>query len=173
MASSNFINECKTPAYEDRLGKIVIDGVEYNQGNYLTELELDDSIYSNGGIIGSTYTKGLKFSLINVDKDTEFVGKKATPSIGVRYNDNSTEYIEFDEYTIENLNDEQTKNFTNITGYDALNNLDSKYVYGLEDGDHTILEYWEDLLINLGLETETETFTNDDIIVPKNPFVSG
>lgn len=173
MASNDFINECKTPAYENRLGKIVIDGVEYNQGNYLTEIELDDSIYSNGNIIGSTYTKGLKFSLINVDKDTEFVSKKATPSIGVRYNDNSTEYIEFDEYTIETLNDEQTKNFTDIKGYDALNNLDSKYIFGLGDGDHTILEYWEDLLINLGLETETETFTNDDIIVPKNPFVSG
>lgn len=173
MASNDFINECKTPAYENRLGKIVIDEVEYNQGNYLTEIELDDSIYSNGNIIGSTYTKGLKFSLINVDKDTEFVSKKATPSIGVRYNDNSTEYIEFDEYTIETLNDEQTKNFTDIKGYDALNNLDSKYIFGLGDGDHTILEYWEDLLINLGLETETETFTNDDIIVPANPFVSG
>ena len=173
MASNDFINECKTPAYENRLGKIVIDEVEYNQGNYLTEIELDDSIYSNGNIIGSTYTKGLKFSLINVDKDTEFVSKKATPSIGVRYNDNSTEYIEFDEYTIETLNDEQTKNFTDIKGYDALNNLDSKYMFGLGDGDHTILEYWQDLLINLGLETETEAFTNDDIIVPANPFVSG
>lgn len=172
MASTNFINECKNPAYENRLGKIIIDGVEYNQGNYLTELEVDDNIYNNGTIIGGTYTKGLKFSLINVDKDTEFVGKKATPSIGVKYNDNSTEYIEFDDYILEALNDEQTKNFTNITGYDSLNNLDSKYEYGLGEGDHTIGEYWEDLLANLGLETETETFTNDDIIVSDNPFVS-
>ena len=172
MASSNFINECKTPAYEDRLGKIVIDGVEYNQSDNLTSLELDDGIYNNGTIIGSTYTKGLKFSLINVDKDTEFVGKKAIPSVGVKYDNDTTEYIDFDEFTIEALNDEQTKNFTDITGYDSLNILDTKYESDLDEGSHTIGEYWLDLVEKLGLETETPTFTNSTIIIPSNPFVN-
>ena len=172
MASSNFINECKTPAYEDRLGKIVIDGVEYNQSDNLTSLELDDGIYNNGTIIGSTYTKGLKFSLINVDKDTEFVGKKAIPSVGVKYDNDTTEYIDFDEFTIEALNDEQTKNFTDITGYDSLNILDTKYESDLDEGSHTIGEYWLDLVEKLGLETETPTFTNSTIVIPSNPFVN-
>ena len=172
MASSNFINECKTPAYEDRLGKIVIDGVEYNQSDNLTSLELDDGIYNNGTIIGSTYTKGLKFSLINVDKDTEFVGKKAIPSVGVKYDNDTTEYIDFDEFTIEALNDEQTKNFTDITGYDSLNILDTKYECGLSEGAHTVGEYWLDLVNGLGLETETTTFTNSSIVIPANPFIN-
>lgn len=172
MASSNFINECKTPAYEDRLGKIVIDGVEYNQGNYLTNLEIDNSIYNNGTIIGNTYTKGLKFSLININKDTELVGKKAIPSVGVKFNNNTTEYIDFDEFTIEALNDEQTKNFTDITGYDSLNILDTKYECGLSEGAHTVGEYWLDLVNGLGLETETTTFTNSSIVIPANPFIN-
>ena len=172
MASNNFINECKTPAYEDRLGKIVIDGVEYNQGNYLTNLEMDNSIYNNGTIIGNTYTKGLKFSLININKDTELVGKKAIPSVGVKFNNNTTEYIDFDEFTIEALNDEQTKNFTDITGYDSLNILDTKYECGLSEGAHTVGEYWLDLVNGLGLETETTTFTNSSIVIPANPFIN-
>lgn len=172
MASNNFINECKTPAYEDRLGKIVIDGVEYNQGNYLTNLEIDNNIYNNGTIIGNTYTKSLKFSLINVNKDTAFVGKKAIPSVGVKYNNNATEYITFDEFTIEALNDEQTKNFTDITGYDSLNILDTKYVCGLSEGAHTIGEYWADLVSGLGLQTNTSTFTNSTISIPANPFIN-
>ncbi len=172
MASNNFINECKTPAYEDRLGKIVIDGVEYNQSNNLTNLEIDDSIYNNGTIVGNTCIKSLKFSLINVDKDVEFVAKKATPSVGVIYNDNSTEYIDFDEFTIEALNDEQTKNFTDITGYDSLNILDTKYECGLSEGAHTVGEYWLDLVNGLGLETETTTFTNSSIVIPANPFIN-
>lgn len=172
MASSNFINECKTPAYEDRLGKIVIDGVEYNQGNYLTNLEIDNIVYNNGTIIGNTYTKGLKFSLININKDTELVGKKAIPSVGVKFNNNTTEYIDFDEFTIEALNDEQTKNFTDITGYDSLNILDTKYECGLSEGAHTVGEYWLDLVNGLGLETETTTFTNSSIVIPANPFIN-
>lgn len=172
MASNNFINECKTPAYEDRLGKIVINGVEYNQENYLTNLEIDNSIYNNGTIIGNTYTKGLKFSLININKDTELVGKKAIPSVGVKFNNNTTEYIDFDEFTIEALNDEQTKNFTDITGYDSLNILDTKYECGLSEGAHTVGEYWLDLVNGLGLETETTTFTNSSIVIPANPFIN-
>lgn len=172
MASSNFINECKTPAYEDRLGKIVIDGVEYNQGNYLTNLEIDNSVYNNGTIIGNTYTKCLKFSLININKDTELVGEKAIPSVGVKFNNNTTEYIDFDEFTIEALNDEQTKNFTDITGYDSLNILDTKYECGLSEGAHTVGEYWLDLVNGLGLETETTTFTNSSIVIPANPFIN-
>ena len=172
MASNNFINECKTPAYEDRLGKIVIDGIEYNQANNLTNLEIENSIYNNGTIIGNTYTKSLKFSLINVDKDTEFVSKIANPSVGVKYDNNTTEYIDFDDYTIESLNDEQTKNFTDITGYDSLNTMDKIYECGLSEGPHTVGEYWQDLLNNLGLETETSSFTNSDIVIPANPFVN-
>lgn len=172
MASNNFINECKTPAYEDRLGKILIDDVEYNQGNKLTSLTLENNIYNNGSIIGSTYTKSLKFSLIDVDKDTQFVGKKALPSVGVKYSNNTTEYIDLDEFTLEELNDEQTKNFTDITGYDALCDIDKPFTYTLGDGTHTVLEYWNNLVESLGLETETTSFTNDSIIIPANPFVN-
>ena len=172
MASNNFINECKTPAYENRLGKIIIDGIEYNQGNYLTSLSVENNIYNNGTIIGSTYTKSLKFSLINVNKDTQFVGKKALPSVGVKYSNNTTEYIDLDEYTIEELNDEQTKNFTDITGYDALCDIDKPFNYTLGDGSHTVLEYWNNLVTSLGLETETSSFTNSGLIIPANPFIN-
>lgn len=173
MASNNFINECKNPANANRLGKITIDGTEYNQSNNLSSLELENSIYSNGTIIGNTYTKSLKASLINVDKDTPFVGKKASPSVGVKYSNNTTEYITFDDYTIESLNDEQTKNFTDIIGYDALNELDKPFTYSLGDGAHTVGEYWSNLVSNLGLQTHTSTFTNSTISIPANPFING
>ena len=173
MASNNFINECKNRAYENRLGKLSIDDIEYNQSNNLSSFEIENNIYSNGTIIGNTYSKSIKASLINVDKDTPFVGKTVSPSVGVKYSNNTTEYLDFDDYIVETINDKQTNNLTEITGYDTLDKLNTKYVFGLdENSSHTIEEYWNDLLLNLGFQTHTNTFTNSDIVIPANPFVN-
>ena len=173
MASNNFINECKNRAYENRLGKLSIDEIEYNQSNNLSSFEIENNIYSNGTIIGNTYSKSIKASLINVDKDTPFVGKTVSPSVGVKYSNNTTEYLDFDDYIVETINDKQTNNLTEITGYDTLDKLNTKYVFGLdENSSHTIEEYWNDLLLNLGFQTHTNTFTNSDIVIPANPFVN-
>jgi hypothetical protein len=119
MATQNFINECKNRANANRLGRFSIGSLDINQTNYLTSLEVTDSCYNNNTIIGTTYTRSADIKLLNLPADTELVGKTINPEVGVKYLDDSTEYIRFDSYIIESLKDEQTASnteFTAITG---------------------------------------------------------
>ena len=84
MVSQSFINECKNPAYKNRLGQVLIGkeliyltidntlkiGNNLKISNIPTNLErssaslneitIKDSCYSNGNIIGNVISKRLK-----------------------------------------------------------------------------------------------------------------
>ena len=175
MATQNFINECKNRANANRLAKFNIDNLLLNQSNYITKIELKDSCYVNDTIIGSTYTKSADVNVLNLPLNTELVGKIISPQIGVRYSDNSEEYVEFDNYTIESIKDEQTKSSTGFTAMNGGVLLDREYncTLSFENGaTHTIYEFYQDLCNQLGLIPTDQTFDNDDIVMTGNPFQS-
>ena len=148
---------------------------EINQTNHLTSIELKDSCYVNDTIIGSIYTKSAEVKLLNLPIDTELVGETITPEIGVRYTDDSTEYITFDDYIIESVNDEQTASNTKFTAMNGGTLLDEKYVCSLsfEDGaTHTINEFYQDACQQIGLTPTDTTFDNSEIIMTGNPFTN-
>ena len=62
----NFINECKNRANGNRLGKIIVDGIEtpITNSNNLQSFEIDSGCYVDGNIIGSVYAKCLKANFI-------------------------------------------------------------------------------------------------------------
>ena len=175
MATQNFINECKNRANANRLAKFNIDNLLLNQSNYISKIELKDSCYVNDTIIGSTYTKSADVNVLNLPLNTELVGKIISPQIGVRYSDNSEEYVEFDNYTIESIKDEQTKSSTGFTAMNGGVLLDREYncTLSFENGaTHTIYEFYQDLCNQLGLIPTDQTFDNDDIVMTGNPFQS-
>jgi len=173
MATQNFINECKNRANANRLARFNIDNLLLNQSNYISKIELKDSCYVNNTIIGAVYTKSADVNVLNLPLNTELVGKTISPQIGVRYSDNSEEYVEFDNYTIESINDEQT---TSSTGFTAMNGgvlLDREYNCNLsfDNGTtHTIYEFYQDLCNQLGLTPTDLTIDNGTIVMTGNPF---
>ena len=175
MATQNFINECKKMANANRLARFNIGNLAVNQTNYLKKIELKDSCYVNDTIIGSIYTKSAEVEVLNLPANTELVGETITPEIGVRYDDDTTEYETFDEYIIESVNDEQTTSNTKFTAMNGGALLDKEYICSLsfENGaTHTINEFYQDACNQIGLTPTDETFDNSEIELTGNPFTN-
>lgn len=180
LTDSYIIYPLASPTYEVITDETLISQLETatfeaNQSNYITKIELKDSCYVNDTIIGATYTKSADVSLLNLPLDTKLEGQTISPQIGVRYSNNSEEYVEFDNYTIESIKDEQTKSSTGFTAMNGGVLLDREYncTLSFENGTtHTIYEFYQDLCNQLGLIPTDQTFDNDDIVMTGNPFQS-
>lgn len=176
MASTNFINECKNRANANRLGKIIVDGIEtpITNSNNLQSFEIDSGCYVDGNIIGSVYAKCLKANFI--DDQNNLTDKSIQAQIGVKYADLSNEYINMGKYTVERPDNEITANMSQITAYDDLyTNLDKKYVCNIDysSGDKTVSDLYADVCEQLGLTPVTTKFTNSTILITDNPFTNG
>ena len=173
MATQNFINECKKGANANRLGKFTVDNLAINQSNYLTSMEFKDTCYVNKTIIGSTYTKSVDIKVLDLPVGTELIGQTITPEVGVKYSNNSTEYVSFDNYVLESSKDEQTASNTHFVGMNGGTALDKVYECSLsfENGlTHTIYEFYQDACYQLGIMPTDISFDNGNIVMTGNPF---
>lgn len=176
MANTNFINECKNRANGNRLGQIVVNGLDnlITQSNNLQSFEIDSGCYVDGNIIGSVYSKCLKANFI-ADQNN-LVGKYVQALAGVKYADLSTEYVNMGEYKVERPNNEITAQYSQIAAYDNLyTNLDSQYVCNIDysTGNKTVSDLYADVCSNLGLTPKTLEFINSTIPIYDNPFTNG
>lgn len=176
MKNTNFINECKNRANANRLGKIIVDGIEtpITNSNNLQSFEIDSGCYVDGNIIGSVYAKCLKANFI--DDQNNLTDKSIQAQIGVKYADLSNEYINMGKYIIERPNNEITANMSQITAYDGLyTSLDKKYVCNIDysSGNKAVSDLYIDVCEQLGLTPVTTTFANNTIPITANPFTNG
>ena len=177
MATNDFINECKKGANSNRLGKIIVSGVvnPLTQSNYIADFSIDSGCYVDGNIIGSIYIKKLEGNLLAVPDNIELIDKPIQAQIGVKYANNTTEYINMGNYTVERPNDEKTANKSKITAYDNLmNKINDKYICGIDytGGNITLQDVYIDVCSQLNLTPSSTSFINDDIPVENNPFTN-
>ena len=176
MANTNFINECKNRANANRLGQIIVDGIDtpITNSDNLQSFEIDSGCYVDGNIIGSVYAKCLKANFIA--EQNNLSDKSLYAKIGVKYADLSNEYINMGKYKVERPNNEITTNMSQITAYsDLYTNLDSKYVCNIDysTGDKTLSDLYADVCTNLGLTPKLLEFINSTIPIADNPFTNG
>ena len=176
MASTNFINECKNRANANRLGQIIVDGIDtpITNSDNLQSFEIDSGCYVDGNIIGSVYAKCLKANFI-ADQNN-LTDKSIYAKIGVKYADLSNEYINMGKYKVERPNNEITANMSQITAYSNLyTNLDSKYVCNIDysKGNITLKDLYVDVCTNLVLTPKSLEFINSTIPIIDNPFTNG
>ena len=176
MISTNFINECKNRANANRLGQIVVDGIDtpISQSDNLQSFEIDSGCYVDGNIIGSVYSKCLKAKFVATQSNLN--DKSIYAKIGVKYADLNNEYINVGKYRVERPNNEITANMSQITVYsDLYTNLDSKYVCNINysTGDKTLSDLYADVCTNLGLTPKSLEFINSTIPIVANPFTNG
>lgn len=177
MASVDFINECKNRANANRLGRLIIDELEttITQSDRLQSFTIDNGCYIDGNIIGSVYVKKMTGQILDTN-EIDLTDKKIKAEIGVKYTDNSTEYISVGTFTVERPKDEQTANISQITAYDDLNNnLDSKYICGIDysEGNKTLSDLYIDVCKQLNLMPKNIIFDNSTIPIISNPFNNG
>lgn len=176
MANTNFINECKNRANANRLGQIIVDGIDtpITNSDNLQSFEIDSGCYVDGNIIGSVYAKCLKANFIA--EQNNLSDKSLYAKIGVKYADLSNEYINMGKYKVERPNNEITTNMSQITAYsDLYTNLDIKYVCNIDysTGDKTLSDLYADVCTNLGLTPKLLEFINSTIPIADNPFTNG
>ena len=175
MASNNFINECKNRGFKNRLAIIDVENeTPVTNSDYLQDITISDACCVNRSIIGSTFVKSAEMNIIDDSISQNMLEKILRPQIGVRYADNSTEYINMGKYVVERPINEQTANMAKIIAYDDFNKLDNKYVCNLdfENEEITIADFYIDVCSQLGLTPKTTTFINSNLVIPGNPFTN-
>lgn len=175
MISTKFSNECKNRSNGNRLGQILIDGVDtpITNSDNLQNFTIDDACCVNGSIIGTTYTKKLTASFVSIPNDVNLIDKVLKVKVGVKYDDSSVEYMNMGKYTVERPKDEQTANLSQITAYDDFYLLDEPYECGLTFQNPTyISDFYVDLCDQLNLTPKKTTFLNSDIKIDANPFIN-
>ena len=193
MATQNFINECKNPAYKNRLGKaqigdellyltvqqsgltvsdnLKISSEPLNEDKftgYLSEINVSDTCYTNGAIIGTTNSKTSNIKIM----DTRDVSNDVfIPFVGVKYADTTTEWLNLGEYTTQEQTIDKTANTSEIKGQDILYKLEKEYVCGITDWTNiTVKDLLDDLCTSLDLELGNEHFINEDIPISGNNY---
>ena len=176
MVSQEFINECKNRTNSNRLGIIDVSGSDISITNTdnLQKIQVDDSCYVDGKIIGTTYSKKTIIDIIDTNLTKKTIDKIIYPKIGVKFGDNTSEYINMGKYTIERPNNDQTANLAQITAYDDFRKLDEKYICNLDfsNNDIVVSDFYIDVCSQLGLIPKSTTFLNSDIPVSGNPFTN-
>ena len=177
MVSNDFINECKNPANCNRYGKLDIhdSNLILDQSNMIQDFSIDSSCYDDGNIIGTVYCKKLTANLIDAIDET-LADKSFDAYVGLKYENNDTEYINLGKFTIEKPKDELLENFSSFTSYDDLmNKIDKKYVCSLDfdNNDYTLSDLYADVCIQLGLTPKSLVFDNSNIPIEDNPFTNG
>ena len=175
MASEKFINELKNGAYANRLGKMTIDNIAIDETQYLNQITIKESIYNNDSILGGLFDKTLNVTLVNKPSNLELESKAVSDvGIGVRYDDNTTEYEEFDDFVIEEIKDSETDSTTQFTAYGSGAKLDEPYncTLDFENSTHTVYEFYQDVCNQLGLTPSDSSFINDNIVAVGNPFTN-
>lgn len=177
MISNDFINECKKETYANRLGQLVVDGLlePMDENSNVQNFAIDDACYVNGDIIGSVYVRKLTSQLLDTN-EISLIDKTIYAKIGVKYDDNSMEYINMGKYTVERPKDEKTANMSQIVAYsDLMNKIDKPYACGIdyEQENITLEDLYVDVCEQLELEPKTLQFTNNFIPIKANPFTNG
>lgn len=176
MATANFINECKKGANSNRLGRFNIGNVNINQSQYLNSMTIKDSIYNNGSLLGSIFDKTLDATLINKPSNLKLESQLVSNvGMGVKYSNNTTEYVDLGEYIIEDIKDTETGNTSSFTAYGSGTLLDKPYVCTLNFNNnttHTIYEFYDDVCTQLGLSPTDSSFINSTITANGNPFTN-
>lgn len=192
MISQKYIEECRQPAYKNRLGKLqlgddliyltVKQELKINNGlkissqptnedkftGYLSEIQISDMCYSNGSILGTAISKEATCKVLDV---RDLTGLNFIPSIGVKYLDNTDEWLSVGKYTMTSQTIDKTAQNSEIKGLDKFGRLDEEYVCSIEDyTEITVKDILLDLCVQLGLELGTTEFINSDIPVAGNYF---
>lgn len=175
MASQRFINECKNGANNNRLAKFTLNNEELNQTNHISSIELKESCFDNGTIIGAVFDKTANISLIDMPSNTNLDGETISPSVGIKFGEDDNEWIDYDNYKIEGIDNTQTSKSISFTAYGAGAELDKKYVCSLSfenNTTHTIYEFYEDACNQLGLTPTDNSIDNGSIVMTGNPFTN-
>jgi len=166
--TDKFKRKCRERTYKNKLGYIKFsDDTIVSNVDVLSEIRNEETIYTNGTLIGSCNSKIINTSFlgeINSSDDLEAF-------VGIKYEDNSNEYYSLGNYKVNDRKYLNTTKKTEIKAFDELNKLNDKYMCGIIDWTSiTLKDVLLDLCNSLGWTLGTTSFINDTLPVLDNQF---
>ncbi len=160
----------KEPAYKNKLGKVDLGTETITNADTLASFEIVDSCISNGTIIGNTNSKSINLKTRSNYNLTDTI---IIPSVGLKYDDSSDEYIRLGKYVIKDATNEETALNGEYKGLDFSNKLEEVYVCSIEkETDWTIADFYIDVCKQIGLTPKKTEFMNSNIVIEGNPFTN-
>ena len=166
--TDNFKQKCRERTYKNKLGYIKFsDDTIVSNVDVLSEIRNEETIYTNGTLIGSCNSKIINTSFlgeINSSDDLEAF-------VGIKYEDNSSEYYSLGNYKVNDRKYLNTTKKTELKAFDELNKLNDKYICGIIDWTSiTLKDVLLDLCNTLGWSLGTTSFINETLPVLDNQF---
>lgn len=169
--TEEFIEECKKPAYKNRLGKVEFsEGKVFTNSDNLVSIETNEKCVTNDVIMGSTNTKTITFKTLLPE---ELADKDFNAYIGVKYDDDTQEMLNIGKYIVESEKVGETIKNGEYKGYSYGTKLDAIYKCEIQDlVNSTIGDFYIDACRQAGLTPLKTTFDNSNILVGGNPFTN-
>lgn len=166
--TENFKQKCRERTYKNKLGYIEFSNkTVVSNTDLLSEIGNEENIYTNGTLIGSCNSKILNTSFlgeVNISDELESF-------VGIKYEDNSTEFYSLGNYKVIEKKYLNTTNKTDIKAFDELNKLNEKYTCEITDWTSiTLKDVLLDLCNTLGWSLGTTSFINETLPVGDNQF---
>ena len=156
----------------DIRARITIDGKEFNS-SHIKEWKIEEGILSEedfelGGALSSVFTMTI-YNKDNVYTNKYQTGMKVIPEIGILLPNGIVEYTQIGIFTIDTI----SKNgmMLEIEAFDNMNILCQKQYICKLRFPITLKRLLNDILVKCGVVFENTSFHNEDLVIPKNPFV--
>lgn len=177
----NFSNEAKTRIIE---GKIIraylrvlatdtLPEIRINEENYLKDIQFEDFRYvPDEGIIGGTVAKKVIVNFANVDETFSIQDREFELYIGVELSANNIEYQKYGTFIVQKPENDQVNDNTYCEALDYMIKLNKEYVDRITY-PCTLKQLFNDVVSQAGMQTNLQSFDNDNFIVENNQFEEG
>ena len=156
----------------DIRARITIDGKEFNS-SHIKEWKIEEGVLSEeyfelGGALSSVFTMTI-YNKDNIYTNKYQTGMKVIPEIGIMLSNGIVEYTQIGIFTIDTI----SKNgmMLEIEAFDNMNILCQKQYICKLKFPTTLKRLLNDILVKCGVVFENTSFHNENLVIPKNPFV--
>lgn len=152
-------------------GKIICDGITYDENNNLVSIEIEDDRYvPDLGFIGQATAKKVTVELIDLEQNINLENKTLEIYIGAEYK-SETYYINYGKFIVnEPPENDDTNGKIKVVAYDYMIKFNKDY-NDIITYPCTLLTLLKGICTQAGVDLGTSNFPNKDFIVENNQYV--
>ena len=149
------------------------DNTEMNESNYLKKVSFEDLRYvPNEGFIGGAVAKRVTLELYNENNTFNIENREFELFLGIVKDDGTTKYISYGNYIIQKPENDNVKDNTSFEALDYMIKFNKTYEDKI-NGMCTLLELFQSVCEQAGVETDVISFRNSTFQVDSGMFVEG
>ena len=153
--------------------RFVDDNTEMNESNYLKKVSYENLRYvPDQGFIGGAVAKRVTIELNNENNSFNIENREFELFLGIVKDDGTTKYISYGNYIVQKPENDNVTDNSSIESYDYMIKFNKTYEDKI-NGMCTLLELFQSVCEQAGVETDVTLFRNSTFQVDSGMFVEG